>query len=1642
MNNEFRIEVKDNQVKISFPEEFRSLIWSTSFGSIQKIIDDKIYNGTAFNTLIIDMSNCVWVDPVPMLSLLISLKSFMNDTTSVIYFYIPQIDIAAKPLKSHNAFLAFLAQEGFIDELRNMGVKIFFINLLSEISEKDYSDLNGLNTVLNYNNCHVLPAKIKDLKELTPTEIEDYAADLIDEIDNAVYAKVPNYAANIMYMKLYQILFETIDNVHRHAYPSCKNKCVGLYIRYRNGLSSITANSLNEAQKKRVSILASSEEKNNPSLSREMIDNSEGFFEIIVVDSGVGLKGTIKNPAGNPYTHPFFGRFQQVFFNRKRNNKTAEQTTAFGGLDLLSQMLRVENDFIHAHEGNEWIGFHSSSNQIDMSKGRHHTINAEKPGAAKPTHVKGLTWTFRLSWKNNAVRNQPYVFYSENVASEHPVYRAFIDKSSITPEQEKTSFYIDQREDGWNNNKFFKNQNLSFCDFYWLPDEVNTKNDIINSLDRYVKTLEFCTCLNFENVSDNFYNKIRERKFDNWFANQFNDCTSNIECFQKIIDKRTDLRILSYSVNEIKKICLDKYNKYPLGNDQKRTLIILDVPSYELVIYKNSLEHTTIKQDKLQGFNTLFDSLIICSRHYEVVAFSIEKNGFKLNNELAKSFFKCSDDTLNIAYSALWLRYHDSIGFWETLVADRGKSLYYTNAEIQWKVLSPKINGYLHFDNIIGHPKLFNYLKLAIDRTIGFFPNKNATFCSNDFLVHQIIGECNITNNTILETKNKISVDSVFATGLTASSASQFDEDENLININIFSHPDMEVLKNDNNDVFAQYDDVIVPGNISQVGKIKMLLWPNKEWINRRFPFDENLYTRIGNTPFIEKGDESTHVIKRNFNSDVYQSSLSDTYKDIQMRGFNTIRIGHHEYDGAHNFFDYNLQNIIENSKRSRSGVFPYLLKIMFFSLLENDTEKYMEDMLKEVSDDWRPTIEEAIETGEDNWGRVSVIIYPNHHYTSLLIRDITECLPDAFAKRFILVNTLTAKRKNGLIIPPSSIQLIKDKLSNFSHLAKDILIFDTIIESGRTRKVLKHILLSNIFNSAWVDKGEIKALSIIDSYRLPYSEPQKDRHKAYWRFDIPRLGNSQACALCSALIKATEIKNEVERSTSTTHILYEFLNNEQISSRIEEWRKSWNCVSSLNHVTGHGIDEAVVDHINTEVIDNKFAPVIKTNVGLAVYSAEMQSIQLRDNVILDIVAALESNNNHEQIVLVISNNLLLYGEFASQTLHIKLLCKLICAASKIEMNNYSSLAALTLLAQNEKYLEQAILSCLNNWQEDNFENYDLNIVLSHLAQKFDSIYLALPARITHPFDNKSRKEAYERLHFELYNDNGIIHINALEEACGNGFTYDNENSINLLHDVKSSLQMILKSISNIEECEYTDNSIQTFVGFSKLIQKIQEVCDDISIFMYGPDSTDVNIIKKVSLDILQNIRGIHQILKEIHNGVFIAYGLKEENNILIKKISKIITKSNKAYVLKKDSDIHASIIADGFSELPETDLNEVWYYWNSDIEQELRYLLSNVRHCTGDMLKTNYGEKAHMLVSVNADLDYCTITMRNVSDHDWNYVLKQINKKCRLTMVRNKKLGIVINGWSESKKDDISKYELTMEMKIPAVKLLLEGKE
>jgi hypothetical protein len=1594
------------------------------------------------------MSKCRWVDPLPILSLLISLADFKyknaNRKCSILF---------SGDIKSQGTLLSFLDREGFFEIMKEYKIEYLF-------GSKEYSDIirkeiEKQDQKLSYVNCSISPAVIINLKtdedtstydrqdmplfqankdviaeEKKKQNIDEYVSRLINE--NAIHDKIPTWSFEIICMKLDHILHELIENVAEHAYAKDSGlKLAGIYIRYRYGTQNT---SLTDAQQSDLVSLSEKECYENKltknyeecgylCLSSSMITDNEGFIEIFVIDSGIGLAGTMPEVDKKEAGRSFFDLFQDVYFRGKRGKyKKKNKSTDRGGLHLIQSILSNDDDYVFTHEKKEWIGFKSSTEGVNISdhyaKDRDGKIFNEKT-------ISGLSWIFRLTWQIANVRENKQIKYhidADKTGCSHPVYKAL--ENAETDFSYDEVFLIDLRKNVKNSkNKlsFEEASRKKYC--LMFPSAINNKKEIIDMLeysDAVFRLQYFFAC---ENLRKAFFDRCENNKTQEWkwFVDNLKARNRYAveEQIEFILDKRTEKRIRSYSL----KIFQEELNE-KLPDSMKLFFVIVDIPSHEMIAYMNIL--SVLYVSKLSSFCMLFSRIIICSKHYEVIAYSISSENKKpvKDNSFENDFLECTGlaKNFNIASVAKYLRHYDSAIFWNILANKEDKEYYFLKANIQWNK-EIVIKNYLFFENIISDPDFYWLFINSLERLVGLFSKKEIHFFGSDTLVEQIVSEL---NNTFYKRREKriININSIFVTGTTAANLVIPDESDCLV-VNFFALPYISLA-------------------VKSLCPHTLFEWCTEEWAGKHFSESKTSFQRIENTHFLKKVNNNSLIIQRDEISSTYKKDIQGTYDDIQKKGIGIVRLGHYHYDGYHDFFNIKQKMIFETDSRlPTEGVFSYLLKTIFYSLLPLNANKDIMSYINKVKDEkWQKELKAQYETDRNSyiWRDIAYILFPTHYFTSLIMREILNILPDEMAKNIIPVNRVPSKDGTVISISPKSMELLNDRISQLNE-KHDVVFFDTLLESGRTRKAIKHILLSKPLG----DKiNEIKTLSIIDSQKLSGSLPDSKTRRAYWRLDLPRLGRKDTCKLCQSLSIIEGIKRAAWRANRKVKGPF---NTKWILNRLDTWRINWGAIPALENNVSHGISVSSFDAFETDDINKSFAPTITTNIGLAVYAMEMECLDLRNNIIEEIIEKKMKENN-EFIVLLISCRLVLYGDYTMTSYHIKMLEKLFSALIKIPKENiYSALGCLALLTQSNFHLERAFFSSINNKGKINNVdlysdsiNNDLKILLGYLSQSenMERLYIKLPYKILDPFDDKKRLNAYRDFHYELVNEGGNYHDRPIQQFI----SYPSDDK---LYHAMLSANTMAKMLEFIlpDNSSELENILDKIDNFSKQGSSVQ--------WKNGEDAQRKNNVKETAKDLLNELKIIHaKYFLPISNSSSESYGK------LSKKIKKIINDCKDQIIIEyKQEDKFSYVI----TEIPKCPLDaaiQQWCIWNKDIESEFVEFIYNVRHCCGALI-TDSGKRIHMHISINSNRKtedgdkFCVVTLRNLSLDSHEHYKDEIKKKYRPEMKRVRELGVDIKQMSMkcSKNNHFDLfypeenfYNFKIEFKVPILRPDLQGED
>ena len=295
---------------IRFPSQFRNNVWAEEFGEIQleisKLTDE-------ISGIILDISNCVWIDPMPLLSLLLSISE-KNTAKFDVKLILPQIgDNNGKS----NKVLAFLHTEGFLEQFIRNNVSIYSSGF--KLGFHDFKKYETLINSLSYSNSTIIKASVCDLEQVVRTKsIDEWINKTIEDRQYSLKNKVDSASVDEVITRLRLLLSETIGNVYEHAYDTNPIKNVAFYVRFRNGLGN---NKIHISERKRLHFFFYEEHINSPKLERYFVDDIFSFIEVFVIDSGKGMSvNYIKDIQNEKY--PFRKAWKRAFLEGQRDRKS------------------------------------------------------------------------------------------------------------------------------------------------------------------------------------------------------------------------------------------------------------------------------------------------------------------------------------------------------------------------------------------------------------------------------------------------------------------------------------------------------------------------------------------------------------------------------------------------------------------------------------------------------------------------------------------------------------------------------------------------------------------------------------------------------------------------------------------------------------------------------------------------------------------------------------------------------------------------------------------------------------------------------------------------------------------------------------------------------------------------------------------------------------------------------------------------------------------------------------------------------------------------------------------------------------------------------------------------------------------------
>lgn len=455
---------------LKLPNYFRDKVWADGMENIQTDILELARSADLQEKrLVVDFTKCCWIDPLPLMSLLLEIANARSQGITV-EIRLPESDNGPRPnevgpyQESPNRLLWFLNEEGFLDCLNELADDGLIY--LPKVDRKEYQSLRVTPT---YEDARCIPVTLFDVPfdSVEGTFAQESVETLLRGVDTKLAAKVAPQTRERLIYKLRVVLQEALHNAQEHAYEAgASPRLLAIYVRYRIGGIGLDSGGKDVFDK------YSQEERSQcPGVDSEWLAARRGCLEVFVVDRGIGMVRSFE--LGNKVltdTYKFNQVMKETFLDGRSSKR--ERHTAYGGLHLLHNLLSDAGDFIRGLEDGTWF---ASAAPIIRSGKQTHVLTANQ------ARLRGLAMHFRLGWKAETDYGDKWATFSQGQGSEvWPELMLGEDECASSFAWFDKQTVIDER---FGDENITQNQSDWIL---WLVRQHRMKSDILTYLERTV----------------------------------------------------------------------------------------------------------------------------------------------------------------------------------------------------------------------------------------------------------------------------------------------------------------------------------------------------------------------------------------------------------------------------------------------------------------------------------------------------------------------------------------------------------------------------------------------------------------------------------------------------------------------------------------------------------------------------------------------------------------------------------------------------------------------------------------------------------------------------------------------------------------------------------------------------------------------------------------------------------------------------------------------------------------------------------------------------------------------------------------------------------------------------------------------------
>lgn len=1535
----------DDELVLTSGDELNDARWGAWFGAIQSLLRDDQINGTHFKNCHINLSECYWADPLPLLSLALTLIEYerKGGKVSITFPGVPRI-IEIDGSNKDNAeikqarLLKFLARDGFISLLtRPVIAHLPGDSITAPFSERvikfgtsvlgsdDIDSLKDLPVSLAFERSTCLLATLLDLR--CPTNEDDNAPhNSIDEwveqvlfqsISQSVYDEAPSWAQDGLRYRLMSFLRETLHNVIEHAYKGSQSGLAAVYVRYREG-------ALGEAPAtwKRISVFSEREDDQNkvPLMKtqswRESFPNTRtGFFEVFVLDAGQGLCRTLGEYPSKDGSDPLHKAMLEVF-DLGRSSKNV-RPTEFGGLYLVGELLTPNEDYVRALDEGTWWGTQLplKKTQTGSQPAGRFTIKAYGKEFGNDG-IRGLAWTARLSWLE-----------AQDVPGHKQPWRGIGNQK----EQQK-----------------------------------------VLAVFRGVDETEPATM------------PVRDVRFPSYHSPVVTDA---------ILSHDNPAMLLLPEPRWMKNHIQDEIRKFLAlfkdGCVNNSSLIIGDIRPEEAVTYLAAI--VGAKTFTLAPFNSVM-WVILVTRELKVCV--LQRNQFdglfEPSNNETKAFVLSNPGTppqRSLVEYLRTLRRYDGQRLREIVAQSPSDSQYtdFVAEEVDWRI-DIVLKGYLDFPQTLTHPLCREIYSLSLQRLTGLFPKLDCHLVALDSLVDSLVTRFNAQRHPRPASKQEprkpqpIHIGSIKVSGLTERAGKQARTPV----FHFFRHPSGNA---DGYFLLPWIGPSEITSPLASVGR----------------------YRRVGETPVIARDGWKAYPLPRfdKDGNSVYEKSPRDSYRAWQEPSRTPMKLGHWCYGGHHEILTINLLLAFDTeldriSLALGGSLARYIYANLFhiFGVGAEDLNEQGKKLLPIIANDaYRRIL--SLDVVKKSDGREPLLVYSAHPVTDHIIDRFLGLLSEESLRkiRSRLIAILPVRRhRSGSGLQVSGITL--ERLSNAANQDTPVVYFDDGVISGRTYEEIKRLLR---------DKGfrDIYSMVLLDRQRLPSSDHmQNGKHVGYWRLDVPSLGGKAHCPLCHAIDRVQALRDSIA-STAHRNRIDSWCQTWKERDPSTQWGDAGLRPIPLT-LKKPGRKFCVTrntDGSYSQIGGDTQQIRLTNSAGLIAWVTELHCITSRDDLPLEMLKR-ESLSSEVRIQLIASQLLLFISEFDVSHAKKLIIALLQALWDSPAHDRHTALAVLTLVSCGDDLLNVVINEFLDSDKLFQLKDRNVDLVLlktlsmvtdgNKIGQTGVNVTLDVCSRLLKP---SGKPDLYYRLHREVKDALGKAHsspLHRLEQTKDHAHFEAKEILMDMLASA-AQLRVIVQTIP-WHWLRANTKGHEEFRAIKVSIDESEEKLRQAVVKLQGTEESDGQHQKQFE-DAKKSGKALLENGDKLHFSLFVPLGIHNMEKGHAPPFLDQLKQFHCEFPAKSGEKKIACWHVPGLNESKELratikkpEIEEAFVVWDAEIREALQDIISNVRHATAGNILDPWGKKTE---SAN---QWCRINM-----NEFSFQIEMINKsdKNALTVMR-----------------------------------------